>query len=174
MTDTTDLELNEEKSKSQIKRDMLALQDLGARLAELKPDILQQMQLSDELLKALAESKKHTKHIARKRHNQFLGKLLRGQDLTTIHSVLDLMDSSSRQHNDRFHALERWRERLIVEGDEALQAFMQAYPETDSQHLRGLIRQAQQERAQEKPPTTARKIFRYLRELDDAKMFEQG
>jgi len=172
MTDTTDSEFSDEKSKSQIKREMLALQDLGARLAELKPDILQQMQLNDELLKALDDSKRHTKHIARKRHNQYLGKLLRGHDTDAIYAVLNLLDSSSREHNDRFHALERWRERLISEGDDALQAFMEVYPETDSQHLRSLIRHAQHERAQEKPPVVARKVFRYLRELEEAKMFD--
>lgn len=171
MTDTTDLDFSEEKSKSQIKREMLDLQDLGARLAELKPEILQQMQLSDQLLKALEESKKHTKHIARKRHNQYLGKLLRTHDLEAIHHVLDLIDTSSRQYTDRHHNLERWRERLISEGDQALQDFMLDYPETDSQHLRGLIRHAQREREQEKPPAASRKIFRYIRELDEAKVF---
>lgn len=167
MSDINELEFDEEKSKSQIKREMLALQDLGLRLAELKPDVLQQLPLNDALLNAIHESKKHTAHIARKRHMQYMGKLLRGHDLEEIHRVLELNDTQSREYNDRFHSLERWRERLIDEGDAALQDFMQSYPETDSQHLRGLIRTARQERDRQKAPTAARKIFRYIRELDD-------
>ncbi len=156
---------DEEKSKSQVKREMLALQDLGARLAELKPELLAQMPLNDALQKALIESKKHKAHIARKRHNQYLGKLLRGHDIEAIQQVLENHDSSSRQYNDRFHALERWRERLLNDGDAALQELIQEYPDTDTQHLRSLLRQAQQEQTRGKPPAASRKIFRYLREL---------
>ncbi len=155
----------EEKSKSQIKREFLALQDMGARLAEMKPEILNRLPLNDALRKALEESARHTKHIARKRHNQYLGKLLRGHDIEAIQQVLDNFDTASREYNNRFHQLERWRERLLDEGDSALQELMQEYPDIDSQHLRGLIRHAQHERAQEKPPAAARKLFRYLREV---------
>ncbi len=165
MTEHLEDDFTEEKSKSQIKREFLALQDLGDRLAGLKPDILNRMPLNNALRKALEESARHTKHIARKRHNQYLGKLLRGHDIEAIQQVLDNFDSASREYNNRFHQLERWRERLLDEGDEALQELMQEYPEIDSQHVRGLVRQAQHERAREKPPTAARKLFKYLREV---------
>ena len=165
MSEHLEDDFSEEKSKSQIKREFLALQDLGARLAELKPDILNRLPLNDALRKALEESPRHTRHIARKRHNQYLGKLLRGHDIDEIQQVLDNFDSTTREYNNRFHQLERWRDRLLDEGDEAVQELMQEYPDIDSQHLRGLIRQAQQERAREKPPTAARKLFKYLREV---------
>ncbi len=157
----------EEKSKSQIKREFLELQDLGARLALEKPEILQKMPLNDQLIKALEESKRHTKHIARKRHNQYLGKLLRGHDVEAILAVLQQHDTSSREYNDRFHALERWRERLLEQGDAAVQEWMQHYPDTDAQHLRGILRHAQHELKQNKPPAAARKLFRYLREIEE-------
>lgn len=156
----------EEKSKSQIKRELLALQELGARLAAEKPEILQQMPLDDALRRALEESKKHTRHIARKRHNQYLGKLLRSHDIDAIERVLQSNDTASREYNDRFHALENWRERMLEEGDIALQEWMQQYPATDSQHLRGIIRHAQHERKQNKPPLASRKLFRYLRQVE--------
>ena len=158
----------EEKSKSQIKRELLALQDLGARLAGEKPEILQQMPLNDQLLKALEESKRHSKHIARKRHNQYLGKLLRGHDVEAIMQVLQEHDTSSREYNDRFHALERWRLRLLEDGDAAVQEWMAQFPATDAQHLRGIIRAAQREQGQDKPPAASRKLFRYLRQVEEA------
>jgi len=166
MADSFD-DFSEEKSKSQVKRELHALQQLGERLTTLKPDMLARLPLTDALRRALDEAPKHTAHAARKRHIQFIGKLLRDQDLDAIHSLLEQIDSSSRQYNERFHALERWRDRLVEEGDAALEALVVQFPEADRQHLRGLIRHAQHEAARNKPPAAARKIFKYIRELDE-------
>ncbi len=159
----------DEKSKSQIKRELLALQDLGERLTTLKPDLIERLPLSDALHKALHDAPKHKAHIARKRHIQYIGKLLRDQDIDAILVLIDQLDSSTREYNERFHALERWRDRLLGDGDSALEAFFNDYPNADRQHLRGLLRQAQHEAAHNKPPAAARKVFKYLRELDEAK-----
>lgn len=156
-----------EKSKTQVKRELHALQELGERLAGLPAEQLDRLPLTDPLRKALAEAPKHKTHIARKRHIQYLGKLMRDQDLDAILALVDQMDSSTRQYNERFHALERWRDRLIAEGDAALEAFVVLYPETDRQHLRGLVRHAQHEAAHNKPPAAARKVFKYIRTLDE-------
>ena len=82
-------------------------------------------------------------------------------------AMLDQVDSSTREYNERFHALERWRDRLIAEGDSALEGFVELYPDADVQHLRGLVRHAQHEVARNKPPAAARKVFKYIRELDE-------
>jgi ribosome-associated protein len=161
-------DFSEEKSKSQVKREFHALQDLGERLTTFKADVLDRLPLTDGLRKALAEAPKHTANSARKRHIQFIGKLMRDQNLDEILALLDQLDSSTRQYNERFHNLERWRDRLLSEGDAALDAFVVEYPEADRQHLRQLLRQAQQEALQNKPPTSARKVFKIVRELDES------
>lgn len=158
---------SEEKSKTQVKRELHALQDLGERLTTLKVDQLMRLPLSDALLKAIQEAPKHKAHAARKRHIQYIGKLMRDQDLDAINNLLAQMDSSTREYNERFHALERWRDRLISGTDNDLEAFLGEYSEADSQHLRQVIRHAQHEAAHNKPPAAARKLFRYLRELDE-------
>lgn len=156
-----------EKSKSQVKRELHALQDLGERLATLKPDVLDRLPLTDALRKALADAPKHTANIARKRHLMYIGKLMRDQDTDAILALVDQLDASTRQYNERFHALERWRDRLIGGNDEILEAFVSQYPETDRQQLRSLIRHAQHEAAHNKPPAASRKIFKYIRDLDE-------
>lgn len=161
--------LFEEKSKSQVKRELHALQDLGERLTALKPDMLDRLPLTEPLRRAIDEAPKHKANAARKRHRQFIGKLMRDQDLDAIVALLDQLDSSTRQYNERFHALERWRDRLVSGGDEALSAFFAEYPDSDRQHLLQLIRHAQHEAAHDKPPAAARKIFKYIRELDELK-----
>jgi ribosome-associated protein len=168
MSEYLDDDFSGEKSKTQIKREFHALQDLGQRLATLKPDVLDRLPLTDALRKALADAPKHTANIARKRHLQYIGKLMRDQDIDAILALVDQLDASTRQYNERFHALERWRDRLIAGNDETLEAFVSEFPETDRQHLRSLIRHAQHEAARDKPPAASRKIFKYIRGLDES------
>jgi ribosome-associated protein len=167
MVDSYDNAFDGEKSKSQIKRDMQALVDMGERLTTLKPDTLAKLPLTDELRRALEEHKRHTANEAKRRHKSFIGKLMRDQDIDAINALLDQLDASSRQYNERFHNLERWRDRLIDGTDEVLEKFVQEYPEADRQQLRSLIRQAQHELKTNKPPASSRKIFKYIRTLDE-------
>lgn len=156
-----------EKSKSQVKRELHALVDLGERLTTLKPDLLAKLPLTDAMRRALADAPKHTANIARKRHLSFIGKLMRDQDTDAILVLLDQLDASTKQYNERFHGLERWRDRLIAGDDAVLEKFVVDYPEADRQQLRSLVRQAQHETAHNKPPASSRKIFKYIRELDE-------
>ncbi|MBA1271925.1 ribosome biogenesis factor YjgA [Stutzerimonas azotifigens] len=169
MSEFSDADAFDEKSKSQVKRELHALQELGERLTTLKPDLLERLPLTDALHKALLDAPKHKAHIARKRHLQYIGKLMRDQDIEAILALVDQVDASTRQYNERFHALERWRDRLIEGDDQTLEAFVSEYPEADRQHLRGLIRHAQHEAARNKPPAAARKVFKYIRDLDETK-----
>jgi len=167
MPEYLDDDFSGEKSKSQVKRELQALQDLGERLTTLKPDMQDKLPLTNALRKALVEAPKHKAHIARKRHLQYIGKLMREQDVEAIVAMVDQVDNTTREYNERFHSLERWRDRLIAGDDETLEAFVADYPDTDRQHLRGLIRHAQHEAARNKPPAAARKVFKYIRELDE-------
>ena len=83
------------KSKSQVKRELLALQELGERLTTLKPDLIARLPLGDALHKALADAPKHKAHIARKRHIQYIGKLMRDQDVDAIVALVDQLDAST-------------------------------------------------------------------------------
>ncbi|MCL4115640.1 UNVERIFIED_CONTAM: hypothetical protein GTU68_056391 [Idotea baltica] len=165
---TTDTLNETEKSKSQVKRDLHDLQKLGQRLTLLPTDKLKLLPLTETLLKAIQESSKHTSHLAKKRHYQFIGKLMRNQDIEAINQFLEKIDTASRQNNDYFKSLERWRDDLINGNANVLADFISKYPETDRQHLRQLLRLAQQEAKQEKAPVAARKLFKYVRSLCDA------
>ncbi|UAW97837.1 DUF615 domain-containing protein [Halopseudomonas nanhaiensis] len=167
MTDFHDEQTSEEElpSKSQIKREMHALQELGRRLTELKPDQLAKLDLTDKLRSALAEAHRHTARGALKRHLSFVGKLMRDQDIEAIQAYLDRLDSSSQAHAQHFHQLERWRDRLLT-GDPAEQdAFVAAYPAADRQTIRQLVRQAKKEATENKPPAASRKLFKLIREV---------
>ena len=105
------------------------------------------------------------KHGARRRQLQFIGKLMRDIDPEPIQQYFEAQRQKARQQVQIHHDLEHWRDRLIDEGDPAVESFLQEHPQADRQHLRQLVRQAKKEQAQNKPPKSSRALFRYIREL---------
>ena len=133
-------------SKSQRKRDMSALQELGEKLVALPASRLAQLPLAERLLEAIREAQRIKSHEARRRQLQYVGKLMREADAEAIAAQLHEWESGSREQNDRFHALEQWRDRLL-ESDDALTVLLEHRPGLDIPHLRNLIRQARREQA---------------------------
>jgi ribosome-associated protein len=142
---------------------MLALQKLGERLSRTPASQLARMPLSEEMRSALEESGRIKSHNALRRHYRRLGKLLRNENLEPIQQVIDEIDGNHQAGVDRFHVLERWRERLIEGGSEDFGEFLATFPDADRQHLRHLIQAVQREREREQPPAAYRKLFKYLR-----------
>ena len=155
----------EPKSRSQIKREAEALQVLGAKLVELRDAQLDQLPLDERLRKALIETRTMRHREGRRRQLQFIGKLMRAADHEAIAEGYERLTHSDHHSVQQLHLVERWRDRIIGEGDKAMGEFVTQYPEADRQHLRALLRGAQKERSQEKPPAQARKLYRYLRDL---------
>lgn len=163
--DAAELPEETEVSKSERKRQSHALQELGRTLIELPAQQLATVPLDDVLAEAVALGRRINQHGARKRHLQYLGKLLRQRDTTPIEMALNALEQRHRSENARFHRVEKWRDRLIEEADEALGEFLAAYPDCDRQHLRQLIRNARQERDRGAAPKAARELFKVLREI---------
>jgi ribosome-associated protein len=153
-------------SKSQLKRDAHALQKLGTELLDLPESDWSQLNLPADLVAALREAKRLRSHGARKRQFQYIGKLMRNLDPQPIQQYFERVRLKTRQQAQRHHAVERWRTRLLDEGDTALDAFMVQHTEADRQQLRQLIRQARKEQTENKPPKAARALFRYIRDLE--------
>lgn len=169
MNDQFEDAFNEEeegKSKSQIKREMEALQKLGKKLLDQKPEFLDKLPLGDRLRAAIEESKRITQNEAKRRHLQFIGKLMRDVDAEVIQEHIERQEAGSRAHAQHFHTLENWRDQLIAH-DDNLVPFLEQYAEADRQHIRQLVRNARKEAAQNKPPASSRKLFKYIRELDE-------
>ncbi len=157
--------MEETKSKSQIKREMKDLQSLGEELVGLSKDRLAELPLDSALREAIALAQNIKAHGGRKRQLKFIGKLLRSSDADAISQSLQLHREKERRAATLFHHVEQWRDRLLEEGDTALEALLQDYPQADRQQIRILIRNARKEREAGKPPAAARNLFRQLREL---------
>lgn len=155
-------------SKSQRKRECHALQDMGEKLVELSSEQLAKMPLDDALRNAVLEAQRIRQRGGRKRQLQYIGKLMRKVDAEPIREALARLEQNHAATSAAHHRLERWRDRLIEEGDAALAELLEALPQADRQQLRQLVRNAQRERQQGKPAKTARELFRYLRSLFEA------
>lgn len=155
-------------SKSQLKREMHALQDLGKRMLELSNDQLDTLTISDTLRAAIEESRRIRQNEAKRRHLQFIGKVIRQEDdPDALKRAIDAFDAGSEEHTRRHHLAERWRDRMISEGDSAVGEFVNYCPGADIQHLRNLARNARKDAEKQKNTGQARKLFRYLREAID-------
>jgi ribosome-associated protein len=156
-------------SKSALKRQMTALQQLGESLVALSDKQLQNIPIEEDGLKiAIAETKRISSNSARRRHMQYIGKLMRNIDPAPIEAALNALYASRQASTDSFHELEEQRDLILAEGDKGIQEVMECWPMAERQQLRQLLLQHQREQQTGKPPAASRKLFRYLRELQEA------
>lgn len=152
-------------SKSELKRQVRQLQDLGDELVALPPVELDALDLPDDLRDAVIEGRRITAHGARVRQRLYIGKLLRRIDVEPIQSALARRADIDRQRVRREHVIEQWRGRLLADEAAAWTELGGRVPPGELQQLRSLVRQARAERDAARPPAAARQLFRRLREL---------
>jgi ribosome-associated protein len=162
-TNGDDWDREEGKSKTQIKKEMLALQELGEELVSLSATNRAKLPLDDELLDALQLADKLSKkHEALRRHIQFIGRLMRTRDLEPLERGLAVIRNTNQAATRKFHLVEDWRDKLIANND-ALTEFVAEYPEVDVQQLRTLIRNAKKEQEKNQPPKAFRDLFQFVK-----------
>ena len=144
-------------SKKRVAQEALGL---GERLMACREEELDILPLSEELQAALCHCHTIQKRIARRRQMLLIGKLLRCEDTKAIELALGDQSGEVEARAARLRALERWRSRLIDDGDPALEAFLVDFPNCDRQRLRQACRKAQQQK-----PGAAQKLFKLLREF---------
>jgi ribosome-associated protein len=165
MESEAEFDAEEIVSKSQLKRESHALQDLGKRLAALSPELLARVPLDDQLLEAIALARRiQNKRSALKRHYQYIGKLLRARDAEPIIAALGEIDRGSQQSIQRHHRAEYWRDRIIEEGADAIEALLDEVPSIDRQKLRQLWRNYQHARSDAKRTQHSRLVYQEVKQ----------
>ena len=157
-------------SKSQLKREMTALQKLGAELIAEPRERVKRVPMPEDVRDAILECQQIKDHEGRRRQLQYVGKKMRSlepDEVAAIQRVLDSWRGLSKADTAAMHALERQREKLLADPT-ALTELVARHPEADAQHLRTLIRNARKEQAENKPPKAYREIFQILKQLQGA------
>lgn len=155
-------------NKSQQKREIAARTDLVEKMTILTDRELERLGLPADVIEEVARVRAIKPSSARKRQLKHCVKYLQDADLSQVELYLEDRHSQQVEVNQALHRLERWRDRLVAEGDEAMQELLSELPTLDRQRLRQLVRDAQREREQGKPAGAGRKLFRHLRGLFEA------
>lgn len=155
------------KSKSQIKREMQALRDLGKELVDLPVSVLKKIDLSEAVYEAVTLAQ-GLKREALRRQLQHIGKLLREEDEVAIRQALAQIAQPQRNEVRAFHEIERWRDKLISGDDQVINLLVEQFPTAERQQLRTLVRNARKESELDKPPKSSRLLFKYLKELQQS------
>ena len=154
-----------DKSRSQRRRDYLAVQQLGEALVHLSPGHLARMPLEEALRGAVQDARRH-EGSAYRRQLRYIARLLVHGDPEAVRSAMEYVSDSGPAAGARRRRLEARRDRLLAGGDEAIQELIEEHPGAERQRLRRMVRGARAERdAGEEGGREARALAAYLREL---------
>ena len=155
-------------SKSQLKREMHALQELGEALIALPKDALKRMPMPEKLDDAVRDARRITDHEGKRRQVQYVGRVMRSlheDETAALRTALDSYNGINKAETARLHWIERTREKLLAD-DAALTDFIRQHPAADPQEGRTLIRNARKEAQQSKPPRYFRELFQWIKNAD--------
>jgi ribosome-associated protein len=162
--DEQDFDAEEAPSKSARKRAAHAAQDLGEELVSLRDAELDALNLPERVTDAIREARRITSRAGLARQRQYIGKLMRDLDLEPIRAALAARDEKNALETQRFKRVEAWRDRLIAEGETALDDLAHARPTVNRREIQRLMSTAIAERARTNAPGPAsRELFRALR-----------
>ena len=156
----------ETPSKTKRKHEMQALQDLGVALVALDAKRLAALELPERLADAITLARTVTRHEARRRQMQYIGRLMRDIDAAPIRDALESWAQGPQRERAQFAMLERWRDRVLQEPD-GVQAFVDSYPQAPRDVLAALVADARDERTRGAPPHKARALFQAMKRVVD-------
>lgn len=160
-------------SKSQLKRDMTALQELGEALLRLQPYELKRLPLPPDLVDAIELAQRITSREGLRRQRQYIGRLMRDVDAQPIRDALSVDGTRHRGEVARMHTAEHWRDRLLASPD-ALAQLLTEHPGAADSGTEGpdgwkaRIEAARLEKSRDQPGRGYRDLYRQLYRLLEA------
>ena len=157
-------------SKTRLKQSSHELQDLGEAAAALPASRLDTLQVSEVLLDAIRAYNKTRTHEGKRRQMQYIGKLMRRDDIESIRQAVTDMQLGRAQDSLALHQAERWRAELVAD-DDSVARWIAAHPQTDVQQLRSLVRAARKDASldvEKRSGRAFRDLFRFIRQQGPA------
>lgn len=152
-------------TKGELKRQAQDFQALGEQLIEAPEELVAGLDLPEKLRDAIELARRITSHGALVRQKLFVGKLMRRVDPEPIRAALEAVSETARLETMRFKRAERWRDRLVLEGQAAMIEFIAEFAQADRAALSRLAAAAAAEHAVGKPAGAKRELFRWVRDL---------
>ena len=150
------------KSKTQLKKEADDVQTLGVEIAQLPKQKITSLSLPDDAKEAIIFYQHIKKNSAKRRQAQYIGKILRGLDLSQVNEELNVIKNISKLRIKLEHEAERWREKLIS-SPAALDEFINQY-QPDVSNLNQTISNARKELLADKKSKNYRNLYRLILE----------
>ena len=150
------------KSKTQLKKEADNVQTLGVEIAQLPKQKITSLSLPDDAKEAIIFYQNIKKNSAKRRQAQYIGKILRGLDLSQVNEELNAIKNISKLRIKLEHEAERWREKLIS-SPAALDEFINQY-QPDISNLNQTISNARKESLTDKKSKNYRNLYRLILE----------
>ena len=151
-------------SKTEQKKAVQRMAALGEQLAELSIKQIQQLPVDERLIDALLDVKQISSHEARRRQFSRIGKLLRNEDETTVLSYL-----TPKQGLKKTAQLQRWVDRIIKDGDPAINEFTKTHNATERhtlrQHYLRVHRDLKNQAPEAEVNASKLKLFNYVQQV---------
>ncbi|MFW1773549.1 ribosome biogenesis factor YjgA [Acinetobacter seifertii] len=158
-------------SKTEQKKAVQRMAALGEQLAQLSIKQIQKLPVDERLIDALLEVQNISSFEARRRQFQRVGKLLRNEDETVILSYLTPQQGAKKQAQ-----LMRWVDRMIEQGDPAINEFSKIYNASERhtlrQHVLRINRDKTQQVAEADLDASKKKFINYVQQI--ALLSDQG
>jgi ribosome-associated protein len=148
-------------SKTRRKKQMHDLQAVGARLVALSAEELARIEMPESLREAVQDARRFTRHEARRRQLQYIGRIMRDIDAGPITEQLAALKAPSRRQTAFFHVAERWRQELLAD-NAAMERFVKEFPEADPHRIRAMVDEAREEKRGARAPRRFRELFHVL------------
>lgn len=161
-------------NKTQIKKDIAELFKLGETLSELPLTALKNFDLPEHIYKSISEVAGMPPTGARKRLLKYIAAQFHKMDVSDIQEKLAKLQNQSAHAVREHHLVERWRDRLINEGNDALTELIDDYPDADVQQIRQLLRNIKKETETQQPPKSSRLLYLYLKSLLENENLDEG
>ena len=149
-------------SKTELKRQAQALQQLGEQLIDAPDALLDSLHLPEKLGDAIRLARSITSRAALARQKQYVGKLMRQIDTEPIVAALEAEHAGRSLAARRFHRVERWRDRLLAGGEPVLAALAEECPQAVTPELRQLLAVARDDARPAERSRAAKRLFRLL------------
>ncbi|MBC2714230.1 MAG: DUF615 domain-containing protein [Desulfobacteraceae bacterium] len=159
---------DDRKSKTQIKNEVKALQKVGEQLVKLSSDQLDRIDLPEALSAAVKDARQITRHEARRRQMQYIGKLMRKIDPAPILKSLRNIRQGDYQKAIAIKKIETWRDELKEGNVEIIEEIINSCPNAERQRLNQLARNTRNSRETAKASNASKALFRYLKEIYDS------
>lgn len=151
-------------NKTQLKKEIRALNELGQELTKLPPSSLDKIPLSTIMRDAINDAKRFQRG-ALQRQLRRVANLMQNEDIEAIRIELLRLKQPSKEQTAELHQLENWRDKLVQGDHDLLTELVDLFPGFDVQHVRQLVRNAQGEFKKQAPPKSSRLLFKYLKQI---------